>query len=104
MCQSRWSDADGIFSKAVGLKPDFAQAHFNLGLARSRGGDGAGAIASLRTAIRCSPGDADAHALLAEQLVLSGAREEATRHLDRALGLEPGNPRAKALRDRSGGR
>lgn len=101
-CQSRWEESARAFGRAVALKPDFAQAHFNRGLAQSRAGDAAGAIASLREALRCSPGDANTHAALAEELFKSGESREGTEHLNRALALDPRNLRAGALRERLG--
>src|SRR6185503_9767447 len=44
LCQQRWNDAAAVLDQAITLKPDFAQAHSNLGYARSRAGDSAGAI------------------------------------------------------------
>ena len=68
LCQQRWREAAEVFEKAVALKPDFAQGHSNLGYARSRSGDGGGAIRSYRTALRCNPGDVNLHISLAEEL------------------------------------
>lgn len=100
LCQRRWSDADGVLGRVLELKPDFAQAHANRAVARSRQGDSAGAIRSYREALRCSPGEAGSHAGLAEELARSGAREEALRHVDRALEIDPNQAKARALRGR----
>lgn len=100
LCQERWSEAAEILERAVALKPDFAQAHANLALARSRQGDSAGAIRSYRDALRCNPGEAGTHAALAEELGRAGDLTEARRHLARALELDPANARARNLQTR----
>jgi Flp pilus assembly protein TadD len=55
----RLDEAIASFREAVRLKPDFARAHFNLGVALYRRGDRAGAAAALREAGRLDPGDPD---------------------------------------------
>lgn len=100
LCQERWADAATVLERAVALKPDFGQAHANLALARSRLGDGPGAIRSYRDALRCTPGDAATHAALAEELFRVGDVTAAREHVDRALQLDPANPRARTLRAR----
>ena len=84
----------------MALKPDFAEAHHNLGFALSRAGDSSGAIRSYQDALRCSPGHFNAHLALAEELLSKGDRAEALFHLDRAAALNPGDPRIPELRKR----
>lgn len=88
MCQSRWEEAGETFGQAADVKPDFAQAHFNRGVARSRAGDSVGAVASWREALRCSPGDARTHQLLADELARQGQEAEAAQHRERASRLQ----------------
>ena len=102
LCQQHWSEAGATLRRATELKPDFAQAHYNLGYALSRSGDSAGAIQSYRAALRASPGDIGTHVALAEELLRSGAAAEGREHLDQALMLNPSDPRARQLRDRLG--
>src|SRR6185503_20262505 len=78
LCQQRWNDGAAVLERAIALKPDFAQAHSNLGYARSRSGDSAGAIRAYRDALRCNPGDANAHLALAEELLRAGNQAEAS--------------------------
>jgi Flp pilus assembly protein TadD len=88
--------------RAVALKPDFAQAHSNLGVARSRAGDSAGAIRAYRDALRCNPGDANAHIALAEELANAGELNEAKEHIARATALNPKDSRLPAARAQLG--
>ncbi len=55
LCQDRYDEAAGAFRTAVQHKPDLGAAHFNLGFALAREGQGSAAIQSFRDAIRCSP-------------------------------------------------
>ncbi|MGE3309948.1 MAG: tetratricopeptide repeat protein [Limisphaerales bacterium] len=100
LCQQRWKEAEIVLTRVLVLKPDFAQAHANRAIARSRNGDRPGAIAGFRDALRCSPGDAGNHAALGEELARSGAVEDAMKHIDRALEIAPDNARARALKAR----
>jgi tetratricopeptide (TPR) repeat protein len=102
LCQQRWKEAEECLSEVLALKPDFAQAHANQAIARSRGGNAAGAIASYREALRCSPGDAGSHAGLAEEYARIGDRALAMEHVDRALALDPTHGKARALKARWG--
>ena len=76
------------FREAVRLRPDFAQAHNNLGLVLVQSGDDAAGIASLRTAVRLAPDYADARANLGAVLIPTDA-EEAVRELEKAVELAP---------------
>lgn len=95
LCQEQWTNAVATLQQAVALKPDFAQAHFNLGYAWSRAGAPDASIHSYREALRCNPGDANAHAALGEELLRVGSRTEAVEHFQRALALNPNQPRAR---------
>jgi tetratricopeptide (TPR) repeat protein len=102
MCQQQWTNAAGVLEKAIALKPDFAQAHNNLAVARSRAGDGAGSIRAYRDALRCTPGDINAHMGLAEELANAGQVEEAKQHVESAAALNPNDPRVKKAREQLG--
>ena len=56
------------FREAVRLRPDFAEAHNNLGLVLTQTDDDEPAIAAFREAIRIRPDYADAHANLGAAL------------------------------------
>jgi Tfp pilus assembly protein PilF len=79
------------------LKPDFATAHYNLGIARIRSGDTAAAMLSFTNALRCHPGYVDAHTALAEELRRLGDGAGAAEHVRRALELDPQNAKARRL-------
>jgi protein O-GlcNAc transferase len=98
--QQRWDEAAATLRHALALKPDFAQAHYNLGYALSRSGNTAGAIASFRDALRSNPGDANTHLALADELARAGQAAEAAVHLDRAAAINPADPRIARLRER----
>lgn len=102
LCQQRWTDGIAVLEQTIALKPDFAQAHVNLGYARGRAGDSAGAIRAYREAIRCNPGDLSAHIALADELARAGQRSEAVATLDRASAINPSDPRLQQLRARLG--
>ena len=55
-------------AKPIRLRPDYAEAHNNLGLVLLQSGDDAGGIAALREAVRIAPDYADAHANLGAAL------------------------------------
>ncbi len=99
-CQAHWKEAAAAFERAVALKPDFAQAHHNLGLARARAGDSPGAIASLREAIRCTPGDPGPWVALTEELLGAQRVAEARASLEHLERLQPNHPALAPLRDR----
>ncbi|MBL9136393.1 MAG: tetratricopeptide repeat protein [Verrucomicrobiales bacterium] len=100
LCQQRWQDASQILEKALTLKPDFAQAHANLGLAQSRLGHGEAALASYANAVRCQPGDTGSHAAMAEECLKLGRLDEARTHADAALRIDPAHAKAKAIDER----
>jgi protein O-GlcNAc transferase len=98
MCQEQWSNAVSVLEQTVALKPDFAQAHNNLGTARARAGDAAGAIRAYRDALRNSPGDINFVLNLAEELANAGQLEEAREFIARAAALNPKDPRVVKAR------
>ena len=100
LCQERYAEAAESFQRAVQIKPDFGEAHYNLGFALARAGRGRDALQPFRDAIRFSPEFIDAYILLADLLHQTGASDEASRVIQRALELDPGDERAKILRER----
>jgi tetratricopeptide (TPR) repeat protein len=77
--------AGECFEKMTQLRPDDAQAHYNLGLCCKRTHDLAKAEAALRTALRLRPDYAEAHAALAELLMRWGDDGEALVHVRYAI-------------------
>ena len=82
------------FREAIRLRPDFAEAHNNLGLLLIQAGDDQGGIAALREAVRISPGYADARANLGAALTPTDAAE-AIRELEKAVALAPNSVKAQ---------
>jgi tetratricopeptide (TPR) repeat protein len=102
MCQQQWTNAAAALERAVALKPDFGAAHHNLGTARSRAGDGPGAIRAFRDALRCTPGDVNVLFALAEELANAGQLPDAVDCVKRAEALSPQDPRLPAARQQLG--
>ena len=81
------------FREAIRLRPDYAEAHNNLGLVLIQTGDDPGGIASLREAVRIAPEYADARANLGAALTLTDV-DESIRELEKAVELAPGSVKA----------
>jgi eukaryotic-like serine/threonine-protein kinase len=77
------------YREAIRRKPDYAEAHTNLGLALEASGDRPGAIAALREAIRLKPDLPQAHYNLGSALNDSGDRRGAIAALREAIRLKP---------------
>jgi tetratricopeptide (TPR) repeat protein len=82
-------DAAGSFRQAIELRPDFPDAHYNLGVLCLQRGDYDGAIAQLRTALSLQPNDSGTNTTLANALVQKGLLREAADHYRKTLESEP---------------
>ncbi len=82
------------FREAIRLRPDFAEAHNNLGLVLIQAGDDEGGIAALREAVRIRPDYADGHGNLGAALTPTDV-EEAVRELEKAVALAPTSVKAQ---------
>jgi Tfp pilus assembly protein PilF len=91
----RLPEAIDHLSVAAKARPDYFDAHYNLGLALARHEDFAGAVAEFRAAVRLNPKDANAEANLGGALAAAGEFAEAKTHLERALALNPQNVLAR---------
>lgn len=95
--QAPFLEAVKRLQEAVKENPEDAEAWYGLGQLQVRVGEAEGALASLRRAAALQPEEADYQAALAEALILANggsAGPEARAALERALALDPGNPRA----------
>lgn len=84
--QQRWAEAEEHLRQAIALDADLRRAHNNLGLLLARTGREADAFAAFAQA-GCSEAEAHANAGLA--LSLAERWEDARRHYQRALALDP---------------
>ena len=82
------------FQEAIRLKPDHAEAHYNLGTALDSKGQTDEAIPQYQEATRLNPGNADAHYNLGLALASKGQTEEAIRRFEAALKVKPDYPEA----------
>jgi tetratricopeptide (TPR) repeat protein len=85
----RYDQAVEHLSQAVGLKPDFTEAHNSLGNALRALGRLEEAVASYRQALRLNPRLAEAHNNFGVALMELGTLEAAAASLQRALDLKP---------------
>lgn len=76
------------FREAVRVRPDYPQAHNNLGLVLAQSDQDEKAIAEFREAIRLLPDYADAHANLGATLMVTDV-EQAILELEKAVSLAP---------------
>jgi protein O-mannosyl-transferase len=87
--KGRLNDAIGHLRQAVELRPDFPDAHYNLGTALFQKADLDGAIAEWQTALSIHPNDAGAHTSLGNALVQKGRLRDAAGHYEQALQSDP---------------
>jgi len=76
--------------KALEIKPDYADAHYNLGVALANVGRLPEAIAQYQEAVRLDPGYVEAHNNLGGALRDTGRPAEAIAQFKQALRLDPG--------------
>jgi hypothetical protein len=93
----RVQEAEGYLRRAVGLAPDFADAHYNLGLCLMKEGKSAEAIAMFRRVLEISPTSRDARIYLAIVLHNTGSTQEALAHLHYVLNMNPKDEMAISL-------
>jgi tetratricopeptide (TPR) repeat protein len=87
-------DVASAFREAIRLRPDYAEAHNNLGLVLIQAGDDPNGIAALREAVRLAPDYAEARANLGAALTPTDP-DEAIRELEQAVALAPTSARAQ---------
>ena len=80
------------YKRALSLRPDYADAHNNLGVALAAQGRVIDAIAHYRRAIGINPDHGNAHSNLGTALASLSRFEEAIPHYERALELSPRVP------------
>jgi tetratricopeptide (TPR) repeat protein len=85
----RYPEAESILRQAVGLDPDLAQAHFNLGGLRYIRGNYPGAITEYKRVIELNPAHIDAWRMLTWSYYRSGEMVKAREAYDSAIHLRP---------------
>ncbi len=85
----RLDQAVASYSKALQIKPDYAEAHSNLGNALSDFGKHEEAIASLNKALQLKPDFAEAHYNLGKALNNLGKHEESIASYTKSLQIKP---------------
>src|ERR1700722_6111940 len=74
---------------ALRSRPDYFDAHYNLGTALAMQNNFAAAVEEFRAAVRINPQDANAEANLGAALAELGNWKEARAHLEKALAIDP---------------
>jgi tetratricopeptide (TPR) repeat protein/mono/diheme cytochrome c family protein len=74
---------------ALRSRPDYFDAHYNLGTALAMQNNFAAAVEEFRTAVRLNSQDANAEANLGAALAEMGNWKEARAHLEKALAIDP---------------
>ncbi len=102
--QGKFQEAVQAFNKAIGLKPDYAEAYSNRGNALSDLGQLKEAVESYEKAIQLRPDYADAHSNRGNALHKLGRLEDAVESCEKAIQFRPDyanayNNRGNALRD-----
>ena len=87
--QGKLDEAIAAYRQAIDIKPDYAEAHSNLGIALADQGKLDEAIAAYRRAIGIKPDLAEAHSNLGSALQDQGKLEEASAAYRRAIGIKP---------------
>src|SRR5208282_3900669 len=83
------------YQKALQIKPDFAEAHINLGNALHQKGNVDEAITHYQKALQIEPDNPEAHNNLGNALFQKGSVDEAIVHYQRALQIEPDDAEAQ---------
>ena len=103
----QYDDAIDCFSDAITLKPDFAEAFYQRGVARYHAGDFAGAIADFGATVRLEPRDFQAFRALTEIAVSREDWKSAYEAWQKLLEIDPktagGQERLRELKQKAVG-
>ncbi len=89
LAQERWTDAEDWTRKALAIRPDYAEAYNNLGVALQGQSKPAEAVASYRQALLIKPDYAEAYNNLGNALQGQGNLDEALASYRQALLIKP---------------
>jgi len=87
--QGNWGEAFKHYERALQLKPDYPEAHVNLGVVLANQGKLDEAVQHYERALQLRPDYADALNNLGAALAAQGKLDEAIQHYERALQLSP---------------
>jgi tetratricopeptide (TPR) repeat protein len=90
-------EAARCYEQVLALQPGHSLAHFNLANCRNQLGDRAGALESLRAALRANPEFAWAYRVLGRLLTEMNQNAEAVGYLEQALRLDPRDTESQEL-------
>ena len=85
----RTEQAIGHYEEALRIRPDFAEAHYDLGVALMHLGRAQEAMAQWEQALRIKPDFAEAHCNLGNALERTGKIEGAVAHYEQAVRIKP---------------
>ena len=97
MVQDEPKQAALYLQRAIEIDPQYAPAHYTLGLVADRRGDHERAAEHGQRAVSADPAYADAHFRLASAQARLGQMQGAIEHVDRAIGLAPDHRHAHGL-------
>jgi protein O-mannosyl-transferase len=89
MLEGRYEEAMDSYKQALRIKPDWAEAHNNLGLVLNELGQKEEALSHFREALRFDPSLAEAHNGLGQVFSQQGKFDLAVEHYSRALEANP---------------
>ena len=95
MAAGRMDEAVRYFEAALRRRPEYFDAHYNLGMALAMQNDFVRAGDEFAAAVRLNPQDANAEANLGGALAAMEKWKEAKTHLERALVLDPNHSLAR---------
>jgi Tfp pilus assembly protein PilF len=82
------------YQQALRIKPDYAPAHYDLGLILWQAGKTREAVEHWEQALRLEPGIADVHYTLGVALMQAGKTNEAMQHWEQAVRINPDDAEA----------
>jgi tetratricopeptide (TPR) repeat protein len=92
--QGKLDEAINYYRRIVAVRPDYADAYVNLGVAVAMKGNIDEAVTAFRQALKLKPDNAETHYNLGYALSLQGKADEAIDHYRQALKINPNHTKA----------
>jgi Tfp pilus assembly protein PilF len=86
---NQYKKAISYYKRAIELKPDYADAYFNIAKAYTASGNVTNSIEAYKELLQISPNDVEALANVGEQLKETNQANEATKYYLKALDIDP---------------